>query len=135
MLKSAVAIMGLFLSGCFAALPLVAAPAVEGATSMAGTAGSTASGVTGTQSMVELNNANIEYIKAQTHLLDAQTRTEDEKRTSMLSERATTVGILRDTAKARHDPMLETLAMWVEEGGDPDYAMKYMLHPKDAKED
>ena len=33
---------------------------------------------------------------------------------------------------ARNDPTFANLAIWVEAGGDPDYAMKYILTPPKA---
>ena len=113
--------------GCFAAALPLASPALEGASSVAGTAGSTATGYFSSQSQIDLNNASIDLIKAQARLMKAQTEDLRAKRRQIDSERAATVGILRDTAQARGDPTLANLAIWVAAGGDPAYAFKYML--------
>jgi hypothetical protein len=49
------------------------------------------------------------------------------KREELEDERAATVGILREVAVSREDPVLADLALWVQAGGDPDYAMHYAL--------
>jgi hypothetical protein len=49
------------------------------------------------------------------------------KREQLEDERSATVGILREMALAREDPTLADLALWVQAGGDPDYAMHYAL--------
>lgn len=119
------------IEGCFAAAPL-ASPAVEGLSSLTGTAGSTTTGYFASQSQIDLNKANIEQIKAQAQLTQEQAEDLRAKRHQLDSERAATVGILRDAANARNDPTLADLAIWVEAGGDPNYAMKYMLTPPKA---
>jgi hypothetical protein len=116
----------LTLPGCVAAAPL-ATPAVEGAATLAGTAGTTATSYVSTESTTQLNKANVELIHAQAALMEAQARDLNFKRKEMAHERATVVGILRDQALANHDYTLADLAMWVEAGGDPQFAMKYML--------
>ena len=115
--------LGLMVSGCAA----LAAPGVEGAASLAGTAGTTATGYISTQSSRELNSANVEFIRAQAQLQKMQADELLVKREQIESERAATVGILRDMAVAREDPTLADLALWVQAGGDPDYAMHYAL--------
>ncbi|MFZ0660752.1 MAG: hypothetical protein WAM05_18675 [Candidatus Binataceae bacterium] len=120
------------IQGCFAAAAPLASPAVEGLSSLTGTAGSTTTGYFASQSQIDLNKANIEQLKAQAQLTQAQTEDLRVKRDQLDSERAATVGILRDAARARNDPTLADLAIWVEAGGDPDYAMKYLLTPPKA---
>jgi hypothetical protein len=115
--------LAFFASGC----ALLAAPGVEGATSLAGTAGTTATGYLSTQSIRELNTANVEFIRAQANLQKAQASELRNKREDLESERAATAGILREMALQRNDPTLSELAIWVEAGGDPDYAMHYAL--------
>jgi hypothetical protein len=115
------------IQGCFAAAAPLASPAVQGATSIAGTAGSVVPGYFSSQSQIELNDANIAMIEAQALLTKAQAEDLRAKRRRLSSERAATVGILRDAALARNDPALANLAIWVEAGGDPNYAMKYLL--------
>ncbi|MGO9800390.1 MAG: hypothetical protein ACLPQ0_13100 [Candidatus Binatus sp.] len=115
--------LGFMVSGCAA----LAAPGVEGAASLAGTAGTTATGYISTQSSRELNSANVDFIRAQAQLQKMQADELLVKREQIESERAATVGILRDMAIAREDPTLADLALWVQAGGDPDYAMHYAL--------
>jgi hypothetical protein len=115
------------LSGCFAAAAPLATPAFESATTMAGTAGSTATGYFATESTKKLNSANVELIHAQAAMLKAQQRDLARKRRQIADERATVVGILRDRAISEDDYKLADLAMWVDAGGDPQFAMKYLL--------
>ena len=115
------------LSGCFAAAAPLATPAFESATTMAGTAGSTATGYLATESTKQLNKANVELVHAQAAMLKAQQRDLAHKRQQTASERATVVGILRDRAISEHDYKFADLAMWVNAGGDPQFAMKYLL--------
>jgi hypothetical protein len=115
--------LGSLVSGC----ALLAAPGVEGAASLAGTAGTTATGYMSTQSSRELNAANVELVRAQAELQKMQAEELRAKREQLEGERAATVGILREMALAREDPTLDDLALWVQAGGDPDYAMHYAL--------
>jgi hypothetical protein len=110
-------------SGCAA----LAAPGVEGAATLAGTAGTTATGYISTQSSRELNAANVELIRAQAQTQKAQSDELRIKREELEDERAATVGILREMAVTREDLTLADLALWVQAGGDPDYAMHYAL--------
>jgi hypothetical protein len=115
--------LAFMLSGCAA----LALPGVEGAASLAGTAGTTATGYISTQSSRELNSANVELIRAQAETQKVQAEDLRVKREELESERAATVGILRELARSHEDPMLADLALWVQAGGDPDYAMHYAL--------
>ncbi|MGO9452883.1 MAG: hypothetical protein ACLQDV_17880 [Candidatus Binataceae bacterium] len=114
----------LSLAGCFAPL---ASPAVEGASSIVGTTGSTGEGFITSQSTVEMNNANLHMAHLQADSMEDQLRDNETKRQDEMSARAATVGILRDQANAQHDPTLDDLAIWVAAGGEPEFAMKYML--------
>lgn len=105
----------------------MAAPGFESATSLAGTAGTTATGYISTESSRQLNAANVDLIHAQAELQRMQADELRVKREQLETERAATVGILRDLANARGDPTLDDLALWVNAGGDPDYAMHYAL--------
>ncbi len=115
--------LAFLVSGCAA----LAAPGVEGAASLAGTAGTTATGYISTQSSRELNAANVELIRAQAQMEKTQADELRIKREEFEDERAVTVGILREIAVSREDPVLADLALWVQAGGDPDYAMHYAL--------
>ena len=110
-------------SGCAA----LAAPGVEGAASLAGTAGSAGTGYISTQSSRELNAANVELIRAQAQMQKTQAEELSIKREELEDERAATVGVLREMALTREDLTLADLAVWVQAGGDPDYAMHYAL--------
>jgi hypothetical protein len=115
------------LSGCVAAAAPLATPAFESATTMAGTAGSTATGYLATESTRQLNKATVELVHAQAAMLKAQRRALARKRQQTAIERVTVVGILRERALSEHDYKFADLAMWVSAGGDPQYAMKYLL--------
>jgi len=116
-------VLALVASGCAA----LAAPGIEGAASLAGMAGNSATGYMSTHSSIELNAANVELVRAQAQMQKVQADDLRSKREELESERAATVGILREMAIAREDPTLADVALWVQAGGDPDYAMHYAL--------
>ncbi len=80
-----------------------------------------------THSSIELNAANVELVRAQAQMQKAQADELSIKREELENERAATVGILREMSIAREDPTLADVALWVQAGGDPDYAMHYAL--------
>jgi hypothetical protein len=116
-------VLAFVVSGCAA----LAAPGIEGAASLAGMAGNSATGYMSTHSSIELNAANVELVRAQAQMQKVQADDLRSKREQLESERAATVGILREMAIAREDPTLADVALWVQAGGDPDYAMHYAL--------
>jgi hypothetical protein len=116
-------VLAFVVSGCAA----LAAPGIEGAASLAGMAGNSATGYMSTHSSIELNAANVELVRAQAQMQKVQADDLRNKREELESERAATVGILREMAIAREDPTLADVALWVQAGGDPDYAMHYAL--------
>jgi hypothetical protein len=116
-------VLAFMVSGC----ALLAAPGIEGAASLAGMAGNSATGYMSTHSSIELNAANVELVKAQAQMQKVQADDLRNKREELEDERAATVGILREMAIAREDPTLADMALWVQAGGDPDYAMHYAL--------
>ena len=116
-------VLAFAVSGCAA----LAAPGIEGAASLAGMAGNSATGYMSTHSSIELNAANVELVRAQAQMQKVQADDLRSKREQLESERAATVGILREMAIAREDPTLADVALWVQAGGDPDYAMHYAL--------
>ena len=116
-------VLEVMVSGC----ALLAAPGIEGAASLAGMAGNSATGYMSTHSSIELNAANVELVKAQAQMQKVQADDLRSKREELEDERAATVGILREMAIAREDPTLADVALWVQAGGDPDYAMHYAL--------
>jgi hypothetical protein len=94
---------------------------------LANTAESTTTGFETIRSTVDLNAANLRLLELQAAAVETQARALEKKRQQEMSERAATVGILRDAANAPHDPTLDDLAIWVDAGGDPNIAIKYML--------
>ena len=116
-------VLAFVVSGCAA----LATPGIEGAASLAGMAGNSATGYMSTHSSIELNAANVELVRAQAQMQKVQADDLRSKREQLESERAATVGILRELAIAREDPTLADVALWVQAGGDPDYAMHYAL--------
>jgi hypothetical protein len=116
-------VLAFVMSGCAA----LAAPGIEGAASLAGMAGNSATGYMSTHSSIELNAANVELVRAQAQMQKVQADDLRSKREELENERAATVGILREMAIAREDPTLADVALWVQAGGDPDYAMRYAL--------
>jgi hypothetical protein len=116
-------VLAFMVSGC----ALLAAPGIEGAASLAGMAGNSATGYMSTHSSIELNAANVELVKAQAQMQKVQADDLRSKREELEDERAATVGILREMAIVREDPTLADVALWVQAGGDPDYAMHYAL--------
>ena len=116
-------VLAFMVSGC----ALLAAPGIEGAASLAGMAGNSATGYMSTHSSIELNAANVELVKAQAQMQKVQADDLRNKREELEDERAATVGILREMAIVREDPTLADVALWVQAGGDPDYAMHYAL--------
>jgi hypothetical protein len=116
-------VLAFVMSGCAA----LAAPGIEGAASLAGMAGNSATGYMSTHSSIELNAANVELVRAQAQMQKVQADDLRNKREELENERAATVGILREMAIAREDPTLADVALWVQAGGDPDYAMHYAL--------
>ena len=116
-------VLAFVVSGC----ALLAAPGIEGAASLAGMAGNSATGYMSTHSSIELNAANVELVKAQAQMQKVQADDLRSKREELEDERAATVGILREMAIVREDPTLADVALWVQAGGDPDYAMHYAL--------
>lgn len=116
-------VLAFMVSGCAA----LAAPGIEGAASLAGMAGNSATGYMSTHSSIELNAANVELVHAQAQMQKLQADDLRSKREELEDERAATVGILREMSIAREDPTLADVALWVQAGGDPDYAMHYAL--------
>jgi hypothetical protein len=114
------------LSGCAPAA--FSNPAgLQGVASMIESVGSTATGFKASQSAVELNSANKGLLEAQTSQMrdSVEQSADDHKRTA--HERVVTAKLLREMSATYHDRVLETMAEWVEAGGDPDFAFKYAL--------
>ena len=84
------------------------------------------------RSTVELNRANEHLSRVQAQLDIQQANDLQVKREQLKAERPATVGILRDLALAKHQPLLADLALWVAADGDPNYAMNYALTHQNA---
>jgi hypothetical protein len=54
------------------------------------------------------------------------------KQNQVEHERPVVVRILTKAAESEHDPMLQSVALWVASGGDPDYAFKFWLSHEEA---
>ncbi len=120
------ALLTAMLSGC----ALLAAPALEEGGTLLGMAGSGASGISGvmgTQSTVDVNSSWIDNNKIQARYMHAQLEAMRHKHNAERTERATSVGILREMAASNGDPRLADLAQWVKAGGDPQFALNYAL--------
>ncbi|HKV53667.1 MAG TPA: hypothetical protein VJN94_03400 [Candidatus Binataceae bacterium] len=116
-----------FLSGCAPAAVSGSAAGLEGVASMIESVGSTATGFKQSKSTLELNGANKGLVEAQTAMMQTQvdqTRNDHERADH---ERVVTGKLLREMSGEYHEPIFETLASWVEAGGDPDFAFKYAL--------
>ena len=85
-------VLAFVMSGCAA----LAAPGIEGAASLAGMAGNSATGYMSTHSSIELNAANVELVRAQAQMQKVQADDLRNKREELENERAATVGILRE---------------------------------------
>jgi hypothetical protein len=109
----------LLFSGC----ALLAAPGVEEAGSLAGVAVPGASGMLGTESTVAVNNSWIHANNVQAKYSEAELASLQTQRVNNKRSRAATVGMLESLAKSDNDPEIADLAIWVKQGGDPQYAL------------
>ncbi|HLH78073.1 MAG TPA: hypothetical protein VKV28_14815 [Candidatus Binataceae bacterium] len=115
--------ISLWLGGC----ALLAAPAVEQVGSLANMAGTGATGMVGTQSTVAVNKSWILSNDAQARYTQAQSRALHRQHDQELSRQSTAVGILRNMATLQHDPRIADLARFVQNGGDPQFALDHAL--------
>jgi hypothetical protein len=92
--------------------------------------GNVVTGFMTVRSTIKLNRANRRLVDAQAQLTTQQAIDLKIRRDQLQTERPATVGILKDMARAEHQPVFDDLAQWVAAGGDPNYAMNYALtHP------
>jgi len=92
--------------------------------------GNVVTGFMTVSSTIKLNRANRGLVEAQAQLTTQQAIDLKIRRDQLQTERPATVGILKDMARAEHQPVFDDLAQWVAAGGDPNYAMNYALtHP------
>ena len=117
------AIAALCLFGCG---PAALVP-VEGAADLVQSVGSTAGGFWSIGSEKRLDGADADLASAQTRLTLGQSSRVVSDQERVARERAVTARLLRRMAKTYDDPLLETMAEWVEGGGDPDFSFKYAL--------
>jgi hypothetical protein len=120
------AALSLSVAGCGASA--VGSPAgLTGVASMIASVGSTATGFKTVQSTAELNGANKELAEAQTAMMRTQVEQTKADHDRIGTERTVTAKLLREMSTTYHEPMFETLAAWVQAGGDPDFAFKYAI--------
>ncbi|HTT76930.1 MAG TPA: hypothetical protein VMF50_13260 [Candidatus Binataceae bacterium] len=100
---------------------------VEGAADVVQSLGSTAGGIFTIGSTTRLNGADANLATAQTRLTLGQFTKVASDQQRLARERVVTARLLRQMAKTYDDPLLETMAEWVEGGGDPDFSFKYAL--------
>lgn len=89
--------------------------------------GSAATGFKSTESAAQLNDANKELVEAQAAMTQTQVNENQAEHKRLAEERVVTAKLLKSMSNSYHDPVLLTLAEWVEAGGDPDFAFKYAL--------
>ncbi len=109
----------LFFNGC----ALLAAPGIEEAGSLAGVAVPGVSGAFGTESTVSVNRSWIRANDIEARYSAAELASLQTQQINNARSRATTVGVLESLSKSDDDPEIADLAMWVEHGGDPQYAL------------
>jgi hypothetical protein len=106
--------------------PAALAP-VQGVADVMQSVGSTAGGFWTIGSETRLNGADADLATAQTRLTLGQSSQVSSDQERLARERVVTARLLRQMAKSYDDPLLETMAEWVEGGGDPDFSFKYAL--------
>jgi|GEM_PF-2347241 hypothetical protein len=115
--------ISLWLGGC----ALLAVPAMEQAGTLANMAGTGATGMVGTQSTVAVNKSWILSNDRQARYTQAELQALQRQHVQALSRQATTVGILRNIATTQGDPRIADLARFVQNGGDPQFALDHAL--------
>ena len=113
------------ISLCLGGCALLAVPAVEQVGSLANIAGTGATGMVGTQSTVAVNKSWIQSNDEQARYTQAELQALERQHGQDLTRQSTTVGILRNLATIQHDPRIADLARWVQNGGDPQFALNY----------
>ena len=107
---------------------------MQGVASLLASVGSTAAGFKKAQSAIALNGANQRLIDAQAAMTRAQVEQTRDNHSRLNNERKVTARLLRVMSTEYHEPLFETLAEWVEAGGDPDFAFKYALSRADEEQ-
>lgn len=120
--------LAVWVAGCSAA----GQAAVESVGTLASSFGSAATGYQTAQSTKKLNDANVQVALANAALTHQQASDLNLKQKQVEQERPVVVRILNKAAESEHDPMLQSVALWVAAGGDPDYAFKFWLSHEEA---
>ena len=120
--------LAVWVAGCSAA----GQAAVESVGSLASSFGSAATGYQTAQSTKKLNEANVQVALANAALTHQQASELNLKQNQVEHERPVVVRILNKAAESERDPMLQSVALWVAAGGDPDYAFKFWLSHEEA---
>ena len=120
--------LAVWVAGCSAA----GEAAVQSVGTLASSFGSAASGYQTAQSTKKLNEANVQVALANAALTRQQASDLSLKQKQMEQERPVVVRILNKAAESEHDPMLQSVALWVAAGGDPDYGFKFWLSHEEA---
>jgi hypothetical protein len=107
---------------------------MQGVASMLASVGSAAAGLKKAQSAIALDGANQRLIEAQAAMTQAQVEQTRDHHARLINERKVTARLLRAMSTEYHEPLFETLAEWVEAGGDPDFAFKYALSRADEEQ-
>ncbi len=110
-------------------------PAGQAAMAEVGNLAGTASGFATMNSSSKVNDANAELARANARLVENQAFDLEKNRDRVTRERPVVARMLYQMAGRENDPVLTDLARWVEAGGDPDYAFKYMLARYEEKKD
>ena len=106
-------------SGC----ALLAAPGIEEAGSLASVAVPGVSGAFGTESTVSVNDSWIHANDVQAKYSEAELANLKTRQVNNERSRAATIGMLESLSKSDDDPEIADLAVWVKQGGDPQYAL------------
>jgi hypothetical protein len=120
--------LAVWVAGCSAA----GQAAFQSVGSLASSVGSAATGYQTAQSTKKLNEANVQVALANATLTRQQASELNLKQNQVEHERPVVVRILNKAAETEHDPMLQSVALWVAAGGDPDYAFKFWLSHEEA---
>jgi hypothetical protein len=120
--------LAVWVAGCSAA----GQAAIESVGTLASSFGSAATGYQTAQSTKKLNEANVQVALANAAFTRQQASDLNTRQHQVEHERPVVVRILNSAADSERDPMLQSVALWVAAGGDPDYAFKYWLSHEEA---
>lgn len=115
--------LAITLSGCTAA----GTAAMEGASGLAGTIGTGVSGFETAGTQKRVSDAQVQLTLANAALMRNQAADLAFKRIETERQRSVVAYIFRREATSERDPFLDDVALWVDSGGDPDYAFHYLM--------